>query len=210
MFCPKCGVLNDDHAKNCVSCQAPLSDGTPTVDGSPSQEAQQSNVPPFPEKPYEPFQAQPQNPEKQPQNPPYSPYPPYQPPYTTPPTGEQQPVSYGVPNQPPYGGPPFSGTNVPLANYNRALPIIALVCSILTCNWVIGLILSIIALTRSSKYDAAVAIHNHYEANSAATLSKTLSWIAIGLSILSIVFIILGIVLFAVTGDFSTMYHYYY
>ena len=140
-----------------------------------------NNVSPIQEKPYEPYQQ------------PYTGQP-YQPPY-------QQP--YGMPYAP-FGG------NVQLQPYSNTLAIVSLVLSIITCNIVPGLILSILAMTQGSKYTTASSIGNYYDANSAAKLSKILSWVSIGFSIATIVVGILTFAMFISNPELITYYNQYY
>lgn len=100
-------------------------------------------------------------------------------------TPYQQPDMPYIPNQSPYPYQSAPDNTVPLKKYPKALPVIALILSILSVNTV-GLILSIIAMTRSGKYKKAALYGMNTDANSAAKSSKVLSIIAIILSILTI------------------------
>ena len=45
MFCPKCGTQNDDAAKFCSACGAPLQDGQPTTNNGDASNAQPAQSP---------------------------------------------------------------------------------------------------------------------------------------------------------------------
>lgn len=200
IYCPKCGAQNDDNAKKCIRCSSPLLEET--VESTANEN---NSIPPMQKKPYEPYQ---QTIEKsEPVQPPNSnssgnPFPPYQQPYTGQP--------YQPPYQQPYGMPyaPFGG-NVQLQPYSNTLAIVSLVLSIITCNIVPGLILSIFAMTQGSKYTTASSIGNYYDANSAAKLSKILSWVSIGFSIATIVVGILTFALVLSNPDLAYYSQYY-
>lgn len=200
IYCPKCGAQNDDNAKKCIRCSSSLLEKT--VESTANEN---NSIPPMQEKPYEPYQQTIEN--SEPVQPPNSnsssnPFPPYQQPYTGQP--------YQPPYQQPYGMPytPFGG-NVQLQPYSNTLAIVSLVLSIITCNIVPGLILSIFAMTQGSKYTTASSIGNYYDANSAAKLSKILSWVSIGFSIATIVVGILTFALVLSNPDLAYYSQYY-
>lgn len=95
-------------------------------------------------------------------------------------------------NYPPYSMPPYPVQNVPspateapLRKFRKSLTVFAMILSILSFNWV-AIILSVIAMTKSYKYKAAVAANDRCAANTAAKTAKVLSIISIILSLLLI------------------------
>lgn len=199
IYCPKCGIPNDDNAERCSRCGNLLHEET-----AETAVNENNSIPSMQEKPYEQYQST-QNQEPT-QTPPQScdPYPTYQQPYA----GGQPP--YQQPYQPPYGGMPFPPFgNVQLQPYSNTLAIVSLILSIICCNIVPGLILSIIAMTQGSKYNTASSIGNYYDANNAAKLSKILAWVSIGISIVTVVISIFAVVVALGSYD-SGYYNYYY
>ena len=202
IYCPKCGIPNDDNAERCSRCGSLLREETAETTAN-----ENNSIPPMQEKPYEQYQGSQNQEATQAPPPPYDPYPPYQQPYVA----EQPPQPpYQQPYQPPYGGMPFSPFgNVQLQPYSNTLAVVSLVLSIICCNIVPGLVLSVIAMTQGSKYNTASSIGNYYDANNATKLSKILSWVSIGISAITIIIYIFAFVMAFNSYD-SGYYNYYY
>lgn len=190
IYCSNCGAPIDDNTKICSRCGSPIQKEPASTE--------HNSVAPILEKPYEPFGQSAgsySEPEQMP-NQSYNPYGAYQqPPYVNQPNYQQ-----------PYGMPyaPF-GSNVPLQPYSNTLAIVSLVLSILCCNIVPGVVLSVFAITQGRKYTTAVSMGNNVDANSAAKLAKTMAWISLGLSIATIVMAVLMVAL-----SLSTFENIYY
>ena len=110
-------------------------------------------------------------------------------------TYNQQPQQ-PYPNQ--YGQQPQQ--SVMPEKFNKAATIVALVFSFVLGGNIISIILSIIAITKSSKYDTAVQMGNYGEANDLARSAKKLTIISF---VFEAIFLVLYIILWATV--FSAM-----
>lgn len=181
MNCPKCGAQNEDDAVFCAVCGVNISEAK--AEKPEGQQPKQPNMQnPYEQQPKQPFSQSTNTYNQQPQQPNPNQY------------GQQPQQPY--PNQ--YGQQPQQ--SVMPEKFNKAATIVALVFSFVLGGNIISIILSIIAITKSSKYDTAVQMGNYGEANDLARSAKKLTIISF---VFEAIFLVLYIILWATV--FSAM-----